>query len=118
MSEFVLLYRTTSEAREEAMGTPQKTEQSLARWRAWFDEMKGKGQLRNIGIPLDPPGKVVRGRNRTVIDGPYSETKELIGGFSVVEAKDIAEAARIAAGCPILEGGGSVEVRPVRQLDP
>jgi len=56
---------------------------------------------------------VVRGKKKMVTDGPFAESKEVIGGFSIVEAKDIDEAARIAGGCPILDGEGSVEVRPV-----
>ena len=117
MSEFVLLYRSTPEAHEKAMGTPERTRQSMAKWRAWTEEMKSKGQLTNVGLPLERTGKVVGGREKIVTDGPYAETKEVLGGFSIVEARDIAEAARIAAGCPILEGGGSVEVRPVLRLD-
>ena len=117
MSEFVLLYRSTPEARQEAMGTPERARQSMAKWRAWAAEMTQKGQLKDVGLPLESTGKVVGGRKKTVTDGPYAETKELVGGFSIIEAKDIAEAARIASGCPVLEGGGSVEVRPVRQLD-
>jgi len=52
-----------------------------------------------------------------VTDGPFAETKEVLGGFSIIEAKDIDEAARIAEGCPILEGEGSVEVRPVMPFE-
>ncbi len=117
MSEFVLLYRSTPEARAEAMATPERARQSMATWRAWMEEMKREGRLVNVGMPLEHTGKVVAGRARTVTDGPYAETKELVGGFSIVEAKDIDEAARIAAGCPILQGGGSVEVRPVRHFE-
>ncbi len=117
MSEYVLLYRTTAEAHDEAMGTPERAQKSMARWRAWIREMTEKGQLRNVGLPLERTGKVVSGKRKTVLDGPFAESKEVIGGFSIVEAKDAAEAARIASGCPILEGGGSVEVRPVRHLD-
>jgi hypothetical protein len=117
VSDFVLLYRSTPEAQQEAMDDPDRARQSMAKWRAWIKEMTQKGQLRNAGLPLESGGKVVGGRKKTVTDGPYAETKELVGGFSIIEAKDIAEAARIASGCPILEAGGSVEVRPVRQLD-
>jgi hypothetical protein len=117
VSDFVLLYRNTPEAQREAMGTPERARQSMDKWRAWAAEMTEKGQLKDAGLPLESAGKVVGGRKKTVTDGPYAETKELVGGFSIIEAKDIAEAARIASGCPILEGGGSVEVRPVRQLD-
>ncbi len=118
MTEFVFLYRSTPEAQDAAMATPEKTRQAMARWRAWMAELVGQGHLRNAGVPLERSGKVVRGTAKEVMDGPFAETKELVGGFSIVEAKDAAEAARIAAGCPVLEGGGSVEVRPVRKFDP
>jgi hypothetical protein len=112
MSEYVLLYRATPEARDAAM-TGEQAKQSMAKWQAWMKEMADKGQLRNRGVPLERPGRVVRGRKKSVTDGPFAETKEVLGGFSIIEAKDIDEAARIAGGCPILEGEGSVEVRPV-----
>lgn len=114
MTDFVLLYRSTPEAHDEAMGTPDKAKQSMAKWRAWMDQMKKTGHLKDVGIPLVRTGKVVRGRKKSVTDGPYVETKEVVGGFSIIEARDEAHAAEIASGCPILEGGGSVEVRPVK----
>ncbi|HUJ01967.1 MAG TPA: YciI family protein [Usitatibacter sp.] len=117
MSEYVLLYRSTPEAHDEAMGTPERARRSMDKWRAWFREMAEKGQLKSIGLPLERTGKVLSGKRKTVVDGPYAESKEVLGGFSIVEAKDSAEAARIAADCPILERGGSVEVRPVLALE-
>jgi len=116
MSEFALLYRSTQEAHREAMGSPEKAQQSMTKWRAWFKEMADKGQLKSIGQPLERVGSVVAGKKRTVTDGPYAETKDVIGGFSLIEARDLEQAAKIASGCPILEFGGSVEVRPVLQL--
>ena len=68
------------------------------------------------GAGLHPSSKAVRvrfsGMERTVIDGPFAETKEQLGGFYLVEAKDLNEAIQIASripGCRM----GSVEVRPV-----
>ena len=116
MSQYVLLYRSTAEAHAQAMGTPERARQSMVKWRAWIDEMTRKGQLKSVGLPLERSGKVVGGQKRSVTDGPYAETKEVVGGFSIIEAKDVAEAASIASGGPILEGGGSVEVRPVMPL--
>ena len=52
---------------------------------------------------------------RTITDGPYAESKDIIGGYTLVEARDLAEAVELSKGCPILEGGGLVEVRPVLQ---
>ncbi len=116
MTDFVLLYRSTAEGHDQAMGTPERAQRSMAAWRAWIDDMARKGHLKNQGLPLERPGKVLRGK-KAVLDGPYAESKELVGGFSIIEAKDIEEAARIAAGCPILEGDGSVEVRPVKHFE-
>ena len=50
-------------------------------------------------------------------DGPYTEAKDLVGGYTIVEAKDIDQAVELSRGCPIFEGGGSVEVRPVMKMD-
>lgn len=117
MSEFVLLYRSTQEAHREAMGSPEKAQQSMVKWRAWFKEMSEKGQLKSIGQPLERVGSVVAGKKKTITDGPYTESKDVIGGFSIIEATSVEQAARIASGCPVLDFGGSVEVRPVMQLN-
>src|SRR5262245_5640530 len=116
MSEFVFLYRATEEARREAMGTPERAQKSMQAWLSWIRELEAKGHLKNPGQPLDSAGKVVRGKNKLVSDGPYVEAKDLVLGFTVIEARDGDEAAELAKGCPILEGGGSVEIRPVRSL--
>ena len=117
MAQYALLYRSSNEAHREAMGSPEKMQASLAKWRAWIKEMTEKGQLKSVGEPLERVGKVVAGRKKVVTDGPFTETKDVLGGFSIIEAKNLDEAARIASGCPVLDGGGSVEVRPVLKLD-
>ena len=111
MSEYVFLYRGGSRptSAEEGQTIMQK-------WVNWFKEMSAKGQVANSGEPLEPEGKMVK-NGKTVTDGPFAEAKDLIGGFSVIKAKDLNEAAEIAKGCPILERGGQVEVRPVMQLN-
>jgi hypothetical protein len=116
MSEFVFLFRATEEARHEAMGTPERAQKSLQAWLKWVRELEAKGHLKSPGQPLDPAGRIVRGKNKLVSDGPYVEAKDLILGFNIVEARDLAEAVELAKGCPMLDGGGSVEVRPVGKL--
>ena len=58
----------------------------------------------------------VRGGQVQLYDGPFAETKELLAGFYLVDAKDLNEAIRIASGIPPAKYG-SIEVRPIRQLD-
>ena len=116
MSEFVYLFRSTLEQQEQAMGTPERAQQAMQSWLAWIRELETKGRLKNPGQPLGREGKVVRGKNRSVTDGPYAEAKDLVLGFIIVEARDLAEAVELSAGCPIVEGGGCVEIRPVLKL--
>ena len=83
---------------------------------AWIRGLEAKGHLKHPGEPLEPAGKVVRGRKKVVTDGPYAETKDLVLGFIVIEARDLAHAVELSTGCPMVEGGGSVEIRPVGKL--
>jgi hypothetical protein len=55
----------------------------------------------------------VRDGKAVVTDGPFAETKEQLGGFHIVECRDVEEALTIAARIPTLRVGGTIEVRPV-----
>jgi hypothetical protein len=116
MSQFMYLFRASAEGRRAALGTPERARESLAGWLAWIRDLEARGHLANPGQPLEPGGKVVRGKDKLVTDGPFVEVKDLILGFIVVEARDLAEAVELAKGCPMLHGDGSVEVRPVATL--
>jgi hypothetical protein len=109
----VFLYRGGSRPESPAEG-----EQVMQRWMTWLQDLAAKGHVTDRGQPLDSEGKVVRrnGNGRTVTDGPYPESKDVIGGYTLIEAKDLAEAAELAGGCPIFDRGGLVEVRPVMSM--
>ena len=111
MSQFVFLYRGGRRANSASEG-----EQQMQRWVTWLGDLAAQGHLKDRGQPLEPEGKVVRARGRTITDGPYAESKDLIGGYTLVEAKDLAQAAQLAGGCPIFEYDGLVEVRPVMEM--
>lgn len=113
MSEFVYLFRASDDVQEQAMGTPEQARQSMTTWLSWIRELEAGGHLKNPGQPLDRAGKVLSGKKGLVTDGPYAETKDVVAGFIVVEARDLEHAVELARGCPILEAG-SVEIRPVR----
>ena len=116
MSEFVYLFRASDAGRREAMGTPERAQKSLQAWLAWIHQLEARGHLKERGQPLSTDGRVVRGPKKLVTDGPYVEAKDLVLGFIVVTARDLAEATELAHGCPMLAGDGSVEVRPVEAL--
>jgi hypothetical protein len=88
----------------------------MQKWVAWMEELGKNGHLKDRGQPLEDTGKVVRGKQKTVTDGPYTESKDLVGGYTLVEAKDLAQAAELSKGCPIFDTDGLVEVRPVMEM--
>jgi hypothetical protein len=111
MSEFLFLYRGGSE-RE----SPAEMQQQMQRWRTWMSELRERGHLKEQGSPLDrSSGRVVTGKAKTVTDGPYPE-KDIIGGYTLIEAKDLDQAAALAKGCPIFLYDGTVEVRAVMPM--
>jgi hypothetical protein len=116
MSEFVFLFRSTPSQQREAMGTPERAQKSMQTWLGWIRELETGGNLKNPGQPLAVEGKVVRGKDKIVTDGPFAEAKDIVLGFIVVEARDFAHAVELSKKCPMIDGGGSVEVRPIMNL--
>jgi hypothetical protein len=112
MSAFVYLYRRDEAVSRASMTSPEQMQKSMQKWMAWMKELAEKGHIKDQGHPLENSGKVVKGK-RAITDGPYAESKDMIGGYTLIEAADLSEAAELSLGCPILEVGGLVEVRPV-----
>ncbi|HEY6449711.1 MAG TPA: YciI family protein [Candidatus Cybelea sp.] len=112
MAEFLYLYRGGQRG-----ATPQESEQIMQKWMNWFKELTASGNVKDGGQPLEAEGKVVKDNGRTVTDGPFAEAKDLVGGYTLIEAPNLERAAELAKGCPVLERGGAVEVRPIMQLD-
>jgi hypothetical protein len=113
MSEFVYLFRSTDAASRAAMGSPEQMQKSMQKWMSWMQELQKKGHIKDPGHPLERGGKLVTGKQKTVTDGPYAEAKDIVGGYTLIEARDLGQAVELSLGCPILEGGGVVEVRPI-----
>jgi len=82
---------------------------------AYVFDLLGKGKLKG-GAPLHPAAEAktakTKGGKAIVVDGPYVETKDVIGGYFVVEADSMEEAAELARVCPAAAYGG-VEVRAI-----
>ena len=91
----------------------EETQQRMDRVMAWFDGLQARGIVR-AGNPLARKGVVLSGKNaREVADGPYAESKEVIGGYLVLQAAVLDEAVAIARQCTTLDVGITVEVRPM-----
>jgi hypothetical protein len=113
MEKFMYLFRGEPFAEQT---TPEAQQAHMQKWMQWMKSLAQKGILVG-GEPLQATGKQVNGKNKVVTDGPYTEAKELIGGYLIVNAKDINEAVEISKGCPVLEVGGKLEVRPVQKME-
>ena len=109
MDKFLYLFRNDPVALRSL--SPEQMERRLKRTLDWIESLQRKGHMQG-GMRLEGAGKVVRGPSRAVSDGPYVEAKDIIGGYLVVQARDLDQAVALTEGCPILEEG-SVEVRPV-----
>ena len=85
---------------------------------AYDRELEEKGHYVIAEAIQDPSTAVlVRNRNGAIsnTDGPFMETKEFMAGFILVEARDLNEAVRLAAGIPMAEMG-TIEVRPIYEI--
>ena len=113
MTQFALLFRG-----RQIFDAPERTRQNAQAWQAWFRELGARGHFADAvhRTPLERAGKVVRGRETLVSDVPYAEAKDVVSGYTLIEAKDFADAVELSKGCPILDVGGSVEVRPVQNF--
>jgi len=111
MSEYVFLYRGA-----QRPTSPQDAQQVMQKWMHWLQDLGAKGHIKDNGQPLEPVGKIVTGRGKSITDGPFAEAKDVIGGYTLVEARDLDEAAELSKGCPIFDRNGYVEVRPVMKM--
>ena len=84
------------------------------------EELASRGQYLG-GFPLHPSSSAtsvrVRDGKRLVTDGPFAETREQLGGYKIIEVKDLDEAIAVAARIPLARTS-TVEIRPVREGQP
>jgi hypothetical protein len=98
--------------------SPEQMQQVIQKYVAWGDKLRATGVLQDGQKLTDEPGRVIRtndGRAR-VTDGPYSETKEVLGGYYTVAAGTYDEAVEIARTCPHVAYGGTIEVRQIDDM--
>ena len=108
MKKFILLIR--GEDKWEGL-SPAEQQAAIEKYSAWAAKLRSEGRLVDAD-GLDPDGKVLKSGG-VVLDGPFAETKEVVGGYYVYNASDWDEAVALAKECPTLEYGGQIELRKV-----
>jgi hypothetical protein len=93
--------------------SPGELQQTMDNVMAWFEGLNQRGKVKGAQ-PLGTQGRMISGTNgRFVVDGPFTETKEAVGGYLVLQADSFEEAVEVARTNPALRYGVSVEVRPI-----
>ena len=116
MKYAILIYDTNSANPSAEPPPAEVVQQVMDEYNAYTEMLRSTGVFQ-AGEALQPvqTATTIRqqdGRN-VMTDGPFAETKEALGGFYIVEAKDLDEALALGAACPGVKFGGSIEVRPV-----
>ncbi|WP_128543761.1 YciI family protein [Larkinella soli] len=114
MEKFMLVFHSSNSAELEFnQKSPEQIQAEIEKWNQWIGGIAAQGKL--IGTEaLLPSGKVMTEGGKVVTDGPYTEGKEIVGGYLVMTAESFDEAVSLAHGCPHFEGpGNSVEVRQI-----
>lgn len=96
--------------------SPQQMEETMGKWFAWINKLAQAGKY-DSGEALLPTGKVLKGSHKNVTDGPFTEGKEIIGGYFIVNANDYDEAVSLCEDYPDYATGGTVLVRQVQKID-
>ncbi|MCI0685116.1 MAG: YciI family protein [Gemmataceae bacterium] len=114
MAKFMLILHTTPGGLRKL--SPEEMERALEKVTAWTEQMRAGGRIVSSEKLMDEGGKIVElWRDRlSIVDGPYAETKEVIGGYFVLRAASYDEALQLTRACPFLEFGRIA----IRQTDP
>jgi hypothetical protein len=109
-TKFLFLYRTHVDAKKPS---PEEAQALYAQWKGWMD--KFEKEILDTGEGINPAGGVAVVKGGSVTDGPYVESKELMGGYSFIQTTSLERAVEIARECPFAtQPGGSVEIRELR----
>jgi hypothetical protein len=110
MKDFMMIFLG---ADYEEMGlSPEEMQARMGKWFAWNGKMTEQGIVKH-GDALHASGRHITGKDMLVSDGPFVEGKELIGGYYVIQAKDMDAAIEVAKDFPDFDLGGTVEIREV-----
>ncbi len=119
MPQYMLISHDSSEVPEGVEFTPEMIQAVIQKYNAWMEKLQKSGNLVSLNKLKDnDPGRNLTGfdSNQIVTDGPYAETKEIIGGYWIITAKGYDDAVKLASDCPSLEFGGRIEIREVDEI--
>jgi hypothetical protein len=111
MEKFMLIFH--GGIKQDA--SPAELQANMGQWMAWIEKLNKDGRYLS-GEPLLPGGKLIS-NNTAVTDGPYTEGKEVVGGYFIINADNMEEAVEISKTYPDFKYDGSVQVRQVMKIE-
>lgn len=115
MPKFLFVYRSDKDTFDTL--TPEQIQQFHEKWQTWFAEGSKKGWMLDASTALRTEGRIVDATT-AVTQGPLLEANDVVRGYVNVQTETLDTAAELAKGCPILQHGGTVEVRPFFGIAP
>ncbi|WP_431609345.1 YciI family protein [Chryseobacterium sp. 'Rf worker isolate 10'] len=113
MKEFLLVFRADYKSMPKT--SPEQMQANTQKWMNWIAGIAAQNKLADRGNRLEAAGQVLK-PDGIISDGPYTEIKESIMGYTIINAESIEEATALCKECPILLSGGNVEVREISRL--
>jgi hypothetical protein len=109
MNQFLILIRGKYQ-----MGSPEETQKSLEKFGEWVQKTLDGRYVG--GAPLEnEEARLLNSKSEVLTDGPFLESKEMISGYMIINAKDVQEATGLAAKCPLL-GRYELEIRKLKPM--
>jgi hypothetical protein len=113
MKEFILLIRAEGNHHQDL--SPEEKQKHIQKVVVYMEDLMKSGKLKSAQ-PLEHEGVIISGNNGKLKDGPFNESKEVIAGYFLIQAKDLNEAIQIAKNNPVFEDyeHTRIEVRPIK----
>lgn len=117
MEKFMLIFHSPySQETAFVQQSPEEIQAEIQKWNQWIGGIAAQGKILSTEALL-PFGKVMSKGGQLVTDGPFTEGKEIVGGYALVSVDSIDEATELAKDCPIFDAEGSVEIRQIMKFD-
>jgi hypothetical protein len=115
MKEFMLFIRPEGDNFDNMSAEDQQ--KHIEKFGDYIGRLIKQGILKSAQ-PLEAGGRIVSGKNGVIMDGPFIETKEVIGGYFHIVAKNMDEAVEVAKANPLFQReGGIIEVREIKLME-
>lgn len=113
MKDYLLLFRG---GLDFSKASPDQLQLAITNWKNWIKELSKKRIYRGGERLTRNEATVVNGSARQVMDGPYTGSKEIVGGYISIKTDNLQQAIEITKGCPIFNFDGNVEIREVAKM--